>query len=294
MRLLLQRTATPKSCRKWKRCCRAPKSPYAVQKLAGEYYASVFHSCFDLETVALRFFNVFGERQDPSSPYSGVLSLFFKALIERRSPTIFGDGEQTRDFTYVEDVAALCLKAASAPGVAGKMYNAGNGNRYSLNAVWDLLQKIEGRELATELRSGSGGRRARFPSRHHRCATRTGATRPNTRWSKACGGLWSGLNRSGFVHARPDPRRHSQNPQRQSIHVWRRGSSGGVSRPRTPGGLGAARCTRAALASRGRSGREDFADRRKWARTTAAFGIGRRRVPWKARLDGKARASFPG
>ena len=124
-----------------------PKSPYAVQKLAGEYYASVFHSCFSLETVALRFFNVFGERQDPSSPYSGVLSLFFKALIERRSPTIFGDGEQTRDFTYVQDVAAVCLKAAAAPGVAGKMYNAGNGNRYSLNFVWDLLQKMEGVSL---------------------------------------------------------------------------------------------------------------------------------------------------
>ena len=121
-----------------------PKSPYAVQKLAGEYYSSVFHSCFGLETVALRFFNVYGERQDPSSPYSGVLSLFFNALIERRSPTIYGDGEQTRDFTYVEDVAALCLKAATAPDVAGRMYNAGNGNRYSLNFVWDALQKIEG------------------------------------------------------------------------------------------------------------------------------------------------------
>jgi UDP-glucose 4-epimerase len=124
-----------------------PKSPYAVQKLMGEHYASVFHSCFGLETVALRFFNVYGPRQDPSSPYSGVLSLFLKALIERRSPTIFGDGEQTRDFTYVEDVAALCLKAADAPGVAGEMYNAGNGNRYSLNYVWDLLQKIEGVQL---------------------------------------------------------------------------------------------------------------------------------------------------
>ena len=124
-----------------------PKSPYAVQKLMGEYYASVFHSCFGLETVALRFFNVYGERQDPTSPYSGVLSLFLKALIERRSPTIFGDGEQTRDFTYVEDVTALCLKAASAAGVAGQVYNAGNGNRYSLNSVWDLLQKIEGVRL---------------------------------------------------------------------------------------------------------------------------------------------------
>jgi UDP-N-acetylglucosamine/UDP-N-acetyl-alpha-D-glucosaminouronate 4-epimerase len=124
-----------------------PKSPYAAQKLMGEYYASVFHSCFGLETVALRFFNVYGERQDPSSPYSGVLSLFMKALIERRPPVIFGDGEQTRDFTYVEDVAALCRKAASAPGVAGKMYNAGNGQRYSLNSIWDLLQKIEGISL---------------------------------------------------------------------------------------------------------------------------------------------------
>jgi nucleoside-diphosphate-sugar epimerase len=121
-----------------------PNSPYAVQKLMGEQYATVFHSCFGLETIALRFFNVYGERQDPSSPYSGVLSLFMKALIERRAPTIFGDGEQTRDFTYVQDVAALCSKAAQAPQVAGKMYNAGNGNRYSLNYVWELLQKIEG------------------------------------------------------------------------------------------------------------------------------------------------------
>ena len=121
-----------------------PKSPYAVQKLLGEHYASVFHSCWGLETVSLRFFNVYGERQDPSSQYSGVLSLFMKALIERRAPTILGDGEQTRDFTYVEDVTGLCWKAAMAPGVGGRMYNAGNGNRYSLNQVWDLLQRIEG------------------------------------------------------------------------------------------------------------------------------------------------------
>jgi UDP-glucose 4-epimerase len=124
-----------------------PKSPYAVQKLMGEYYASVFNECFNLETVALRFFNVYGERQDPTSPYSGVLSLFMRALIERRSPTIFGDGEQTRDFTYVEDVAGLCIKASRAQGVAGKMYNAGNGNRYTLNHIWESLQKIEGVSL---------------------------------------------------------------------------------------------------------------------------------------------------
>lgn len=124
-----------------------PKSPYAVQKLVGEYYANVFYSSFGLDTVALRYFNVYGERQDPSSPYSGVISVFMRALIERRAPTICGDGEQTRDWTYVEDVASLCLKAAAAAGVAGKMYNAGNGERCSLNRVWELLQKIEGVSL---------------------------------------------------------------------------------------------------------------------------------------------------
>lgn len=121
-----------------------PKSPYAVQKLLGEYYAAVFHACFGLETVALRFFNVYGPRQDPTSPYSGVLSLFMKHLLARTSPTIFGDGEQSRDFTYVEDVAGLCIQASRAPGAAGKMYNAGNGGRFTLNFVWDALQKMEG------------------------------------------------------------------------------------------------------------------------------------------------------
>src|SRR5579862_5869188 len=124
-----------------------PKSPYGVQKLVGEYYASVFHSCFSLETVALRFFNVYGPRQDPSSPYSGVLSLFMKHLLARTHPTIFGDGEQTRDFTYVEDVTELCFKAAHAPGVAGQMYNAGNGGRFTLNFIWRALQDMEGVDL---------------------------------------------------------------------------------------------------------------------------------------------------
>jgi UDP-glucose 4-epimerase len=125
-----------------------PKSPYAVQKLLGEYYASVFHSCFHLETVCLRFFNVYGPRQDPSSPYSGVISLFMRSVVERSAPTIHGDGEQSRDFTYVEDVAELCVKASRAAGVAGNMYNAGNGNRYTLNQVWRTLGKIEGVDIA--------------------------------------------------------------------------------------------------------------------------------------------------
>lgn len=124
-----------------------PKSPYAAQKYVGELYASVYTSCFGLEAVSLRFFNVYGPRQDPSSPYSGILSLFMKHLIARTQPTIFGDGEQSRDFTYVDDVAALCLKAANAPGVAGEMFNAGNGGRYTLNQVWSMLQKMEGVEI---------------------------------------------------------------------------------------------------------------------------------------------------
>ncbi len=127
-----------------------PRSPYAAQKLMGEYYASVFSSCFGLETVSLRFFNVFGPRQDPGSAYSGVLSLFMKSLITHQAPTIFGDGGQSRDFTYVEDVAALVWKAALAKGVSGKVFNAGNGNRYTLNQTWELLQKITGVNLEAE------------------------------------------------------------------------------------------------------------------------------------------------
>ncbi len=121
-----------------------PKSPYAMQKLAGEHYARVFHLCYGLETVSLRYFNVYGPRQDPSSPYSGVISVFCKAVLEKVSPTIFGDGEQSRDFTFVEDVVDLTLKAARA---STGFYNAGNGNRYTLNEVWETLQKIAGVSL---------------------------------------------------------------------------------------------------------------------------------------------------
>ena len=124
-----------------------PKSPYAVQKLLGEYYASAFAECFGLETVSLRYFNVFGPRQDPSSPYSGVLSLFISAVLERRQPTIYGDGEQSRDFTYVDDVVALNLKAACARGVSGRMFNGGNGGRITLNRAWELLQQFEGLKI---------------------------------------------------------------------------------------------------------------------------------------------------
>lgn len=123
-----------------------PKSPYALQKLTGEYYCSVFSECFGLETVSLRYFNVFGPRQDPSSPYSGVLSVFCRSILSRSRPTIFGDGLTSRDFTFVEDVVALNLRAADAPAatVSGKVYNGGNGGRVTLNEAWDLLQRIQG------------------------------------------------------------------------------------------------------------------------------------------------------
>jgi UDP-N-acetylglucosamine/UDP-N-acetyl-alpha-D-glucosaminouronate 4-epimerase len=125
-----------------------PKSPYALQKLVGEYYGHVFAEVYGLETVSIRYFNVYGPRQDPSSPYSGVLSLFMRAVLERRAPTIFGDGEQSRDFTYVEDVAELNLKAARASGVCGRMFNGGNGCRITLNQAWEMLARIEGVDIA--------------------------------------------------------------------------------------------------------------------------------------------------
>ena len=121
----------------------SPQSPYAVQKLVGEYYAGVFWQVHGLETVSLRYFNVFGPRQDPSSPYSGVLSLFCAAVLDRRAPTIFGDGEQSRDFTFVDDVVRLNLLAADSPRAPGNVYNGGTGSRRTLNEVWALLQKIE-------------------------------------------------------------------------------------------------------------------------------------------------------
>ncbi len=124
-----------------------PKSPYAAQKLMGEYYCSAFSSCYGLDATSLRFFNVYGPRQDPSSPYSGVISVFMNCVLQHTPPTIHGDGEQTRDFTFIDDVVELVIKASKAPGVAGKVFNAGNGNRYSLNQIWDMLQKIEGVQI---------------------------------------------------------------------------------------------------------------------------------------------------
>ena len=124
-----------------------PQSPYAVQKLAGEAYMRTFYDCYGIETVSLRFFNVFGPRQDPASPYSGVLSIFSDCLLARRPPTIFGTGQQTRDFIYVDDVVQALLLAARSPDAPGKLYNCGRGDAVSLNDVWAAMQRIEGVEL---------------------------------------------------------------------------------------------------------------------------------------------------
>ncbi len=121
-----------------------PISPYALQKLIGEKYSCLFHALYELDTVALRFFNVFGPRQDPCSPYSGVISLFTAALSEGRQPVIHGDGEQTRDFTYVSDVADGVLAAATAPGVAGMTMNLARGGCISLNRLFEILREIIG------------------------------------------------------------------------------------------------------------------------------------------------------
>ena len=124
-----------------------PKSPYAVQKLVGEYYARTFFDCYGLDTVCLRYFNVFGPRQDPASPYSGVISLFCTAALRKQTPTIFGDGEQTRDFTYVDNIVRLNLLAARSPKAPGNVYNGGVGGRITLNEVWSKLQGIVGIDL---------------------------------------------------------------------------------------------------------------------------------------------------
>ncbi len=123
----------------------APISPYGVSKWAGEVYAQVFGHVYGLENVSLRYFNVFGPRQDAGSPYSGVLSKFITALLDGGQPVVFGDGEQSRDFTYVENVVQANLLACEAPAVSGRVINIGTGGRFTLNQTLELLAKISGK-----------------------------------------------------------------------------------------------------------------------------------------------------
>src|SRR2546422_3517912 len=122
-----------------------PLSPYAVAKLVGEYYCQVFTRVYGLETLSLRYFNVFGPRQDPSSQYSGVISRFISALLKDESPVIYGDGEQSRDFTYVEDVVNANLKAAETVKGIGQVINVANGERITLNQLLAQLKELTGK-----------------------------------------------------------------------------------------------------------------------------------------------------
>jgi UDP-glucose 4-epimerase len=121
-----------------------PRSPYALQKQIGETYGQLFTRLYGLETVSIRYFNVFGPRQRPSSPYSGVLSLFIKAALAGTAPTIHGDGEQTRDFTYIDNVVDGVLRAMDAPLASGEIINVAAGGRVSLNQAWATLASIVG------------------------------------------------------------------------------------------------------------------------------------------------------
>jgi UDP-glucose 4-epimerase len=134
-----------------------PISPYGVTKYVGELYGQTFGRCYGLENVSLRYFNIFGPRQDPGSPYSGVLAKFCTAFLEDTQPVIFGDGEQTRDFTYVENAVQANLLACEAPNISGKVFNVGVGGRFSLNQTVALLNKISGKSLEPKYEPGRDG-----------------------------------------------------------------------------------------------------------------------------------------
>ncbi|MFP4350447.1 MAG: SDR family oxidoreductase [Desulfococcaceae bacterium] len=127
-----------------------PQSPYAVQKLTGEFHARLYKDLYGLETVCLRYFNVYGPRQDPSSPYSGVISIFMTRAARRNPPTIYGNGEQSRDFVFVKDVVQANLLAADTPGADGRVFNVGIGSSVTVNELWKIIRDMSGITLAPE------------------------------------------------------------------------------------------------------------------------------------------------
>jgi len=134
-----------------------PISPYGVTKYVGELYAQVFGRVYALENASIRYFNVFGPRQDPSSQYSGVLSRFMLSVIEGKPLVIYGDGEQSRDFTYVANIVDETLRACEASGASGKVFNGGTGQRISLNGVVKLLERVTGRKLEVKYQPPRSG-----------------------------------------------------------------------------------------------------------------------------------------
>jgi nucleoside-diphosphate-sugar epimerase len=128
----------------------APLSPYAASKLAVEYYCQVFHRVYGLETVSLRYFNVFGPRQDPLSPYAAVIPKFITRALTKKPLVVYGDGEQSRDFSYVADVVQANLLACGATGIAGEQFNVGSGEQTSLNQLVQALKEIIDPDLTAE------------------------------------------------------------------------------------------------------------------------------------------------
>jgi len=134
-----------------------PRSPYAISKLAGEYYCRVYNDVFGLETVSLRYFNVFGPRQSPDSQYAAVIPIFIRCALEGKPVTVFGDGEQSRDFTYIDNVVQANLLAAEAESVPGQVFNVGCGVRFTLNGLLDILESILDKRIERRYTSSRPG-----------------------------------------------------------------------------------------------------------------------------------------
>ncbi len=128
----------------------SPLSPYAVSKLTGEYYCRVFTNVYGLETVSLRYFNIFGPRQDPHSTYAAVIPRFITAILKNESPLVYGDGEQSRDFTYIENVIQANINACYAPEASGMMFNIACGTRFTLNNLIKLLEEVTNKRAHTK------------------------------------------------------------------------------------------------------------------------------------------------
>ena len=188
-------------------CGRGPLSPYAVGKLAGEEYLRIFAELYGLETLTLRYFNVFGPRQDPCSPYSGVISLFTTALLAGRTPVIYGDGRQSRDFTYVANVVHGNLLALRARGLAGQAVNLATGRRITLLELLGALARLPGGQARAEHR----------PARAGTCGTAW----PTSAWPAACSAI-----------GRRCPSRRASAAPSPGIGS-RRERSGGLRRPRS-------------------------------------------------------------
>jgi UDP-glucose 4-epimerase len=135
----------------------APISPYGISKLVGEMYGQLFSRTYSLQFVTLRYFNVFGPRQDPSSPYSGVLSRFIESVRKGVVPTVFGDGDQSRDFTFVDDAVAANLRACETPDISGMVFNVGTGRLHTLNQTLKLLERFSGRPIEAKYLDARAG-----------------------------------------------------------------------------------------------------------------------------------------